>query len=173
MSNTKSRTKSFRLPAELCDAFDAYIAENEVSPTDFIYEVLSDKFLETGHLSNKPPRVGRGRPAVLSASDASHSYYIGRKLLSEISRSTLLGYLGDLEVMGAGFEYGCKDCGKKRKSYKKAYYINEGDNSYFIPRIYKKFADGQHKLCTGCYSVNVTKCKEVRRRILEDLIKSN
>ena len=170
MSDSKSRTKSFRLPVEMYDAFDAYLAENEgMSPTDFIYDLLLEKLTETGHLTCVPERSRVGRPIVSSLDGGNHSYYIGKKLLLGIDRSMLLGYLEDLEVMGGGFKHGCKDCGKLRRKYKKAYYMNDGEDSYFIPSVYKEFADGQHRLCTGCYSVNVTKCKEVRSRILKDL----
>ena len=170
-----SETRTIRIPEVVVNAMDNYLEDNDTTQTNLIVKLLEEHLRMEGYISECEEVLVRspGRPKVKVLLDeardkARGSYYFEKKYFASLDlggiREKLLA--NDLEVNGAGFAGGCKDCGKERKNYKVHICTEVDGTEYFIPHLLKHLKTGEHELCFRCYDIRYKALESFRGSML-------
>lgn len=170
-----SETRTIRIPEVVVNAMDNYLEDNDITQTNLIVKLLEQHLRMEGYISECEEVLVRspGRPKGKVLVDelrgkARVSYYFEKKYFGSLGIEDIKDKLlaSDLEVNGAGFVGGCKDCGKERKNYKVHICTKVDGTEYFIPHLLKHLKTGQHDLCYRCYDIRYKALESFRDSVL-------
>ena len=173
-----SETRTIRIPEVVVNAMDNYLEDRDITQTNFIVKLLEQHLRMEGYISDCEEVLVRtpGRPKGKVVLDdmrikARGSYYFEKKYFASLGIEDIKDHLllNDLEVNGAGFVGGCKDCGKERKNYKVHICTEVDGTEYFVPHLLKHLKTGEHELCFRCYDIRYKALESFRASILGEV----